>query len=225
METDLQIDLSVLSHVEVSRYVTGTADTLRPDGKTISGISIVNVQNKNFVASGANTPTPICVHGPVGDYAISCMRDANVRIEGNTGNFVGHSIRSGVLVVRGHAADGVGAMGSGGLIAIYGNANDRVGIGIQGADIVVRGSVGRLAGYGMRSGTLVIGANAGPMLGHGLRGGTIYLRGDSESTCPDIEEQRLREPDRLKIGLLLLKAGIKSTGKDFRVFRAAERGA
>jgi len=42
----------------------------------------------------------------------------------------------------------------------------------------------------------------------------------AESVSDDIEEQRLREPDRLKIGMLMLKSNIKSSGKEFRVYRA-----
>jgi glutamate synthase domain-containing protein 3 len=72
----------------------------------------------------------------------------------------------------------------------------------------------------MQSGTLVIGGNAGENLGHQLRGGSIYIRGEAKSISPDIEEARLREPDRLKLSLLLMKAGIKASAlKEFRVYR------
>jgi glutamate synthase domain-containing protein 3 len=111
-------------------------------------------------------------------------------------------------------------MGTGGLITVYGSAKDRVGVSLRGADVLIRGNAGADVAQGMTSGTIIIGGTAGEKMGQGMTGGTIFLRGDAADISPDIEEFRLREPDRLKLGLLLLKAGIKSTaGKEFRVFR------
>jgi glutamate synthase domain-containing protein 3 len=108
----------------------------------------------------------------------------------------------------------------GGLIAVYGSAGMRVGVSLQGADVLIRGNAGADVGFGMRSGTIIIGGSAGPNLGRGMRGGTIYVRGEATDVCSDIEEVRMREPDRLKLGLLLMKSGIKSSsGKEFRVYR------
>jgi hypothetical protein len=73
----------------------------------------------------------------------------------------------------------------------------------------------------MRSGILVIGGDAGPELGAQFQGGRIYIRGQAESLTSDIEECRLREPDRLILSLLLMKAGLKASAlKEFRVYRS-----
>lgn len=185
-------------------------------------LAFLQCKGADFLGCGLRAKGTVQFHGDLGDFACMSFRTADATVEGSVGNFFGHSIHSGSITVRGHAKNGVGTLGTGGLISIYGNASDRVAAGLQGADIVVRGSVGSLAGLGMREGSLVIGGNAGADLGRGMRAGTIYLRGDAESISPDIEEVRMREPDRLKIGLLMLKAGIKSAGKEFRVFRPAQ---
>ena len=120
----------------------------------------------------------------------------------------------------GSAAHCLAAMARGGLNVVLGDCADRAGVSLRGADVLVRGDAGAQAGYRMQSGTLVIGGNAGENLGHQLRGGSIYIRGEAKSISPDIEEARLREPDRLKLSLLLMKAGIKASAlKEFRVYR------
>ena len=182
-------------------------------------VDVVGAKGQDYIGAGVRGIYTLLIHGPIGDFGLCAFCDGECNIEGNVGNFVGHSIHSGILMVTGNALHSVGALGTGGLITIYGTAGDRAAVGLQGSDVVFRGSVGDFACLGMQSGTVIIGGNAGHHLGYGMRGGTIYIRGDAESVSPDIEEQRLREPDRLKIGLLLLKAGIKSAGKDFRVYR------
>lgn len=185
----------------------------------IVSVNISGARGQDFIGSGFRGISEVEVHGTIGDFGFCSFGDGECQIEGNVGDFFGHSIASGILVVRGHAKRSVGALGAGGLIAIYGNAGDRAGIGMQGADIVIRGSVANHAGLGMQRGTLIVGGSAGQHLGQGMRGGTIYLRGEAESISPDIDEQRLREPDRLKIGMLMLKSNINNVGKEFRVFR------
>lgn len=218
LETDSpsQILEQIQSHV--ARLVAAPES----ENSVQSSISIENANGHDFVGAGIRSVGKVRIQGTIGDFCMCSFGDGECNIEGNVGDFFGHSIQSGILVVRGHAKNGVGAMGAGGLVTIYGNAGERVGLGMQGADIVIRGSAEAYAGLGMQSGTLIIGGNAGPNFGHQMRGGTIYLRGEAESLSPDIEEHRLREPDRLKIGLLMLKSGIKSTGKEFRAFRPVQ---
>jgi glutamate synthase domain-containing protein 3 len=182
-------------------------------------VTIQGASGQDFIGAGIRRIGKVNIQGEIGDFGLCSFGDGECNVDGNVRNFFGHSIQSGVLVVRGHAKNYVGALGAGGLITIYGNAGARVAVGLQGADVVIRGSVDTNAGLGMQSGTLIIGGAAGPELGKGMKGGTIYIRGEAESISPDIEEQRLREPDRLKIGLLMLKSGIKSTGKEFRAYR------
>ncbi len=184
-------------------------------------VQVRSVQPHPYALNGYRVHGTLTIQGDLGDFCCVSYGDADGRVEGNVGNFFGHSIQSGHLNVRGNAGASLGAMGGGGLISVYGSVGARAGIALQGADLVIRGGAGPLCGAGMFNGTIVIGGNAGHELGKGMRGGTIYLRGDAESTSPDIEEVRMREPDKLKIGLLMLKAGIKVTGKEFKVFKHA----
>ena len=187
-------------------------------------VGIQGAHGQDFIGAGFRNVTEVQVHGAIGDFGFCSFGDGECQVDGNVGSFFGHSIASGIIIVRGHVKKAVGALGTGGLIAIFGNASDRAAVGMQGADVVVRGSVANYAGLGMQSGTLIVGGSAGLHLGHGMRGGTIYIRGDAESISPDIEEQRIREPDRLKIGMLMLKSSIKSAGKEFRVFHSIHQG-
>lgn len=185
----------------------------------LPSLKITGCAGQDGIGSGLRNISKLNVAGNLGDFAFTAFEAGDCRIDGRVGSFLGHSIHSGILIVNGHAEHAVGAMGTGGTIAVYGNAGDRIAAFLNGADIVVRGSVGEFAGLGMQQGCLIVGGNTGPNLGHRMRAGTIYVRGEVESHSPDIEEVRTREPDRLKIGLLMLKAGIKATGKEFRVFR------
>ncbi len=208
----------LLSAVQMSISTTLLAGKVHSTSPVVS-LKLINARGQDFIGAGLRDVGDVSVMGSVGDYSFCSFGDGQSVIEGNVGNFFGHSIASGVLVVRGHAKHALGALGAGGLIAVYGNAQDRVGVGMQGTDIVVRGSVANHAGLGMQSGTLIVGGSAGLLLGQGMSGGTIYLRGEAESVSDDVEEQRLREPDRLKIGMLMLKSNFKLSGKEFRVFR------
>ncbi len=223
LESTLHFDLETVSPSEMliaiqlhfRRIAKGMSDADSP----LVSVNISGAHGQDFVGAGFRNLGEVAVQGAIGDFGFCSFGDGECRVEGSVGDFFGHSIASGVLVVRGHAKNAVGALGSGGLISIHGNTADRTALGMQGADIVIRGSVGSYAGLGMQIGTLVVCGSAGPHLGHAMCGGTIYIRGEAESISPNIEEQRLREPDRLKIGMLMLKSNIKSTGKEFRVFR------
>lgn len=183
-------------------------------------VRVIDAAGQHYVGVGLADLKRVDVVGSVGDYAFCGMENCECSLEGNAGSFFGYSIASGLLIAKSGVADGVAAMGRGGLVAVYGSARDRAAVSLRGADVIVRGNVGACAGYGMRSGSLVVGGTAGEAMGQGMRGGTIYLRGEAASISEEIEEQRLREPDRLKLGLLLLKAGIKTTaGKEFRAYR------
>ncbi|AMV34753.1 GXGXG motif protein [Pirellula sp. SH-Sr6A] len=174
-----------------------------------------------YLLNGYRLRGHVKVLGSVGDFCFVCFGESEGIIEGNAGHYLAHSIHSGALFVHGDAGSGLASLGQGGLVSVYGNAGPRVALGMQGADVVIRGNAGPLCGLGMQSGSIVIGGNAGEELGRGMRGGIIYVRGEVQSISPDIEEVRMREPDKLKIGLLMLKAGIKATGKEFKVFRPA----
>lgn len=212
LESELHFDLATVSPTEL-------LNTVRKCRGSAVSIKITGANGQDFVGAGLRDINDVIVQGTIGDFGFCSFGDGDTQVEGNVGSFFGHSIASGILVVRGHARHAVGALGMNGLIAILGNAGDRAALGMHGADVVVRGSVANYAGLGMQNGTLIVGGASGKHLGHGMRGGTIYLRGEAESISSDVEENRLREPDRLKIGMLMLKSNIKSAGKEFRVFR------
>ena len=226
-ESSLNFQLESTSPAEIlsaiQRYLRRVQPCETSDEESQSiVVNITGAGGQNFIGAGIRGVSKVSIQGAIGQFGLCSYGDGECIVEGNVGDFFGHSLHSGVLVVRGHAKNAVGALGAGGLITIYGNAGQRIGMGLQGADVVIRGSVDSHAGLAMQSGTLIIGGNAGPHFGQGMRGGTIYIRGEAASICPNVEEQRLREPDRLKIGLLMLKSGIKSTGKEFRAYRSVQ---
>lgn len=184
-------------------------------------VEVHGMTSQPYVLNGYRLRGHLKVQGDVGDFCFMSFGESEGTIEGNAGHYFAHSIHSGALFVHGDTGLGLASLGQGGLVSVYGNAGSRVALGMQGADVVIRGNAGSLCGLGMQSGSIVIGGNAGEEMGKGMRGGIIYLRGDARSISPDIEEVRMREPDKLKIGLLMLKAGIKATGKEFKVFRPA----
>ncbi len=225
METGLNFDLERVSPTEMLNAIQlHVSEVLNQsiDGSILPMVSVgvQGARGQDFIGAGIRNISEVKVHGEIGDFGFCSFGDGECRVEGNVGHFFGHSVASGIILVRGHVMTSVAALGTGGLIAIYGNAGDRAAVGMQGADVVIRGSVANYAGLGMQSGTLIVGGSAGLHLGHGMRGGTIYIRGEPESISPDIEEQRIREPDRLKIGMLMLKSRIKSVGKEFRMFHS-----
>jgi len=225
----LDFNLDLVSPTEILSAIRLHLSEIAQAESDVSAVSIHSVKisgakSQDFIGAGVRGVSEIAVHGPIGDFGLCSFGDGQCYVEGNVGDFFGHSISSGVLVVNGNAGNATGALGAGGLIAVLGNAGDRTATGLQGADVVVRGSVANYAGIGMQSGTLVVTSSAGLHMGHGMCGGTIYLRGNAGSISPDVEEQRLREPDRLKIGMMMLKSNITGAGKDFRVFRPIRIG-
>ena len=225
METVLNFDLERVSPTEMLNAIQLHVSEVLSQSIDRSIIPMVSVgvqgaRGQDFIGAGFRNISEVAVQGVIGDFGFCSFGDGECHVEGNVGHFFGHSVASGIIIVRGHVKTSVAALGTGGLIAIYGNAGDRAAVGLQGADVVIRGSVANYAGLGMQCGTLIVGGSAGLHLGHGMRGGTIFIRGEPESISPDIEEHRIREPDRLKIGMLMLKSSIKSVGKEFRMFHS-----
>jgi methylamine---glutamate N-methyltransferase subunit B len=215
-----QIPAGQLRHAIAASLQSTSAHPHVQSEESLVQVNVREARGQHYVGVGLAHLHRVNIDGSVGDYALCGSDQCECNIDGNANDFLGHSLRSGVVIATGNAGHAVGAMGTGGLIAIYGSAGDRAGVSMRGSDVLIRGNAGSNVALGMRAGTIVIGGSAGEQMGHGMRGGTIYLRGDAPAISRDIEEQRLREPDRLKLGLLLLKAGIKATaGKDFRVFR------
>jgi glutamate synthase domain-containing protein 3 len=176
---------------------------------------------KDYLGVGLKNLLKVEIMGSIGDYGFAGTSNCECVVQGNVGDYFGHSQSSGTLVAMGSAGNGFAAMAQGGLSIVLGDSLDRPGASLRGAAALVRGNVGAQAGYRMRSGILVIGGDAGPELGYQFLGGRIYIRGQAQSMTSDIEQCRLREPDRLILSLLLMKAGLKaSTLKEFRVYRS-----
>lgn len=215
MPLRIVFDLNQSNGEKLSLIVPPVADSTNEGFE----ICVCGCGKQDYIASGLRAPGTLQLDGSVGDFCLMSYGLGDAVIDGHAGDFLGHSLNSGSIVVKQNVGNCLGALGSGGLIAVQGNAGDRAGIGLRGADILIRGNAGSMLGMGMVDGNIVVGGSVGPEMGKGMIGGSIFVRGEPTSQSPHIEEFRMREPDKLKIGLLMLKAGIKSTGKEFRLFR------
>ena len=182
-------------------------------------IRIGPCKGESLVAPGWKVNNSIVLDGDLGDYCLSHFHGAEADVLGSIGHCGAQAIQSGAVIIQGRAGNAIAAYGTGGLVAVYENAGTRAAVALDGADVLVRGSVGTQAAYAMRSGSLIIGGSAGAELGQGMTGGVIYIRGEPASVAKQLREVKMREADRMRLGLILLKAGVKSTGREFRVFR------
>jgi glutamate synthase domain-containing protein 3 len=185
--------------------------------------SIVGAAGQAGLATAIRAPIKVTVSGNAGAWLGMLNAAGDLEISGDAGAGCGHSMTGGAILVRGHAGSALGAFARGGFIGVHGTAKDNCGLGLSGADIVVRQSVGPRAAHAMRSGNLVLGSDAGVELGLDCVGGTIYLRGEAASIAPTLREVRMRESDAVRLGLLLVRAGIKAATKDFRIYRPRSR--
>ncbi len=212
----MNLDIRQLGSVEFNRQIQILTE--KPD---VSAIEVVGCDGQDLVGLTLNSPIPLRFQGSLGDYCFAASQRAMIEVHGDIGSAAALGIRGGAIVVRGNAADSFGAFGKSGLASVYGRAGDRCAVGLRGAEIVVRGNVGADAGFFMHDGTLVIGGSAGTSLGAQMVGGTIFLRGEAASVAEHLHVVRMKESDRFQLSLLMLKAGIKSTGVEFRMYRVA----
>lgn len=182
-------------------------------------VQLLGVNGHNGLASGIESSVKITLVGNVGAYFAMLNAGAEFEITGDAGAACGHSMTAGGILLRGHAGHSLGAFAQGGFIGVHGTAREACGLGLRGADLVVRQTVGARAAFAMRSGNLVLGHDAGPDLGKNCVGGTIYLRGEAASVANSLQEVRMRESDAMRLGLLLVRAGIKAATKEFRIYR------
>lgn len=172
------------------------------------------------IGAGIEKQATFSVEAPVGDFAFMLAENATFDIDGDVGHACGHSLVSGRINVKGSAKDGLGSFASGGFVSVLGTAGNRCGLGLCGGDIFVRSTVGNQAGHSMSSGTLVLGNGAGELLGVGMTGGIIYVRGEVKSAAAGVQKIRMKDPDFMRLSLLLARAGIKSDGKDFKAYKS-----
>ncbi len=87
---------------------------------------------------------------------------------------------------------------------------------MRGGEIFIRGNAGPQAAARALWGTIVIGGDADGGLGDSMRGATIFIRGKANMLGRGVREAPLREREKLRLGLLLINAGIRGDVKDFR---------
>jgi glutamate synthase domain-containing protein 3 len=211
--TELKLDVTGMSARTINEKLKGILEAEQVPER----IRIWGGEKKHNLLTAA-PPLAITVEGDVGDYCAAATKDADVEILGSAGNGLGHTLQSGVISVRDDVGIAAGAMAAGGLIVVQGNAGARCGAGLQGADIVVQGSVGDYAGVYMQGGTFVILGNVGAKAGYGATSGTWFVLGDIKDSARGLVESRMKEPDKLRLGLLLLNSGLNANAKDFRKY-------
>ena len=210
------LDLRNIGRSTINAQLRGLVEHDRP-------VSILGAAGHSGLATAIAQPIRVMINGSVGAFCGMLNAGADLDISGDAGQACGHSLSAGAILIRGHAGTAVGAFAGGGFIGVHGTAKEDCGLCLNGADIVVRQSVGARAAHGMRRGNLVLGSDAGHELGKDCVGGTIYLRGSAGSIADCLREVRMRESDAVRLGLLLVRAGIKGTAKDFRIYRPRER--
>ena len=208
----LSLDAGMLSVQQLNK-------SLRDVPSSVASIRIVGCQSPDLLAPGLSTSCRLSIEGDLGDYCLCGMSNAEVEIRGHAGCGLGEATESGSIILDGDSGDSVGAFSRGGFITVLGRAERRVAAGMGGGDVLIHGSIGSQGAMGMTAGVLLILGRAGAMLGQEMQGGTIYIRGEVESMAPHLEESRMREADRLRIGLLFLKAGIQGDSRDLRVLK------
>lgn len=225
MSTDLRIDADGMTSGQLSSAIDAamakTAGAARAGGDGATGdgaitIHITGVKGRHSLMMDLGKAANFQVSGPLGDYACAFNRVGDVRVDGDVGDGVGEGMISGAVRIRGNAGCGAGTAISGGTLAIYGSAGDYCGAAMRGGELFVRGNVGAGAGAGSLWGTIVIGGDAGEGLGDAMRGSTIFLRGKVAALGRGVREAPLREREKLRLGLLLINAGIRGEAKDFR---------
>jgi methylamine---glutamate N-methyltransferase subunit B len=175
----------------------------------------------NALFPALNCAGRLVMAGDVGDYALCNLDQVDAIIRGNAGYAAGSGIRGGTLQVLGNAGDYCGAYGIGGTVIVKSDTGLRTAACMNGANVYVLGNVGDEAGFRMQSGALVIQGNCGERLGAELIGGVVYMLGEAKSIAPQLFEARMKEPDRLRLSLILARANLSSKAKEFRVFKPA----
>lgn len=179
-------------------------------------VEIVDADGQDAALMRIDHPVKIRVRGSLGDYAFAFNSQTTVKVFGNVGHGVGEGMASGSVRIRGHAGHGAGTAMTGGTLGIYGSAGDRVGGAMRGGGVFIRGNVGNDVGLGALAGTIVIGGDSGENLGDPLSDVSVFIRGKAASLAEGVTEAPLRKKQEVKLGLLLISAGIRGDATDFR---------
>jgi glutamate synthase domain-containing protein 3 len=176
----------------------------------------------DFFGSSLRGAGSIQFHGSLSDYCLGAMAEADVTVLGSVGHGLATLMQSGTIQVRGDVGDCVMSFARGGLVGVAGNAGRRAGVAMQDGALLVQGSANHQVGFGMKGGLIVVHGSAGMELGKNMHGGSIYVQGEIGSLADDVEEERFREADRLRLSLVYLKVGIALKPTAMRVFRVKE---
>ncbi len=177
---------------------------------------ILGLQRETNLLMRLQGSARIWIEGPLGDYAFAMLDGPEVRLSGEMGLGLGEGMVSGSIRVNGNCGDAVGLAMHGGTIAVYGHAGNDCARAMDGGEVFVRGHVGRNAGACALSGALMIAGDAGPGLGDQMQDAVIYVRGSVSSLGRGVVESPISPKDRLRLGLLMINAGIRGEAKDFR---------
>lgn len=189
---------------------------------------LTGVTDEPCLLMGLSGHFRLIVEGAVGHYAVAFNAGPEIRIYGVAGDGVGEGMESGSVRVHGDAGRGVGTAMTGGTLAIYGSVGADAACALRGGSVFIRGSAGPGAASSAIHGTLVIGGKAGAGVGDQMQDTVIFIRGAVESLGRGVVETPVTQGERLRLGLLLLDAGIRGEAADFRRYvsaRAAEREA
>ncbi|MEZ6087536.1 MAG: tributyrin esterase [Pirellulaceae bacterium] len=208
-------DLSQMNAVELSRRMR-ELELPNSEGFELPLIEVKGLRGEHNILMGLDLPCRVNVRGKLGDYAMAFNRRAHVRTTGSAGDGLGESMVSGAVRVHGNAGAGVGVAMTGGTLAVYGNAGDGCAAALRGGEVFVRGNVGHNAAHAALHGTLVIGGDAGNNLGEAMMDAMIFIRGSIGSLGHGVAELPLIPKDRVRLGLLLINAGIRGDAQDFR---------
>ena len=210
------IDISALDAVQLSDALARIDYPPNREESELGPVELLNSCGGKNLLMGLTHNWRFNVRGDLGDYAVAFNNGAHVRVQGSVGAGLGESMVGGSVRVHGDAGVGVGVGMTGGTIAVYGNAGDGAGSALQGGEIFVRGNVGHNAGTSALHGTLVIGGDAGHNLGDSMMDSTIFVRGSIASLGHGVAEAPLIDRDSVRLGMLLINAGIRGAAKDFR---------
>ena len=188
----------------------------RAQSEKFPRVELTGARGQHCALMQINHPLRVRVLGSLGDYACAWNDETVVKVERNVGHGAGEGMISGSLRVCGDAGLGIGTAMTGGTVAIYGSASHRVGAAMRGGGLFVRGDVGDDVGLGALAGTIVIGGDAGKNLGDPHSNVDVFIRGQSQSLAHGVVEATLWKKQEVKLGLLLISAGIRGSASDFR---------
>lgn len=213
-QPNYEFSLAELSDAEIRREIESV-----PTGETddeMANILISDVDGQDSALMRLNHPVRIKMEGDLGNFAFAFNAQSSIKLTGNVGHGIADGMISGTIRIRGDAGAGAGASMTGGTLAIYGTAGNHCGAGMRGGGIFVKGDVGDEVGVGALSGMIVIGGDAGENLGDAMNNVNVFLRGTPKSLASGVVEAPLRKREELRLGLLLISAGIRGDAQDFR---------